>query len=98
MTNVPLMLRLSRISVPAAVGTSVAWCREASTSGMTMSLSPARPIFVDPGGVSAGRPGRRIRSMLVAMLPSAERGAAAGPIIVADSISDDEMGCGGAVE
>ena len=36
--------------------------------------------------------------MLVAMLPSAERGAAAGPIIVADSISDDEMGCGGAVE
>ena len=34
---------------------------------------------------SAGRPGRRIFSMLVARLPSLERGAAIGPIAVTDS-------------
>ena len=36
-------------------------------------------------GASAGRPGRRIFSMLVARLPSLERGAAVGPIAVTDS-------------
>ena len=80
LTNVPLMLRLSRISVPLGVGIRVAWWREASTSGMTMSLSVARPILMEPGGASAGRPGRRIFSMLVARLPSRPRGAAAGPM------------------
>ena len=74
------MLRLSRISVPPGVGTNVAWWRDASTSGMTMSLSVARPILIEPAGTSAGRPGRRILSMLVARLPSLERGAAVGPI------------------
>ena len=93
LTNVPLMLRLSRISVPPAVGTSVAWWREASTSGMTMSLSVARPILIEPGGTSAGRPGRRIFSMLVARLPSLERGAAVGPIAVTDSRPGAEIGC-----
>ena len=48
LTNVPLMLRLSRISVPLGVGIRVAWWREASTSGMTMSLSLARPILMAP--------------------------------------------------
>ena len=61
---------------------------------MTMSLSLARPIFTEPGGTSGARPGRRILSMLVAMLPSPpERGAAAGPIWVTDSIAGDEIGC-----
>ena len=50
-----------------------------------MSLSVLRPILIEPGGASAGRPGRRIFSMLVARLPSLERGAAAGPIAVTDS-------------
>src|SRR6185312_12991028 len=85
LTNVPLMLRLSTISVPPAVGTSVAWWREASTSGMTMSLSVALPILIAPADTSAVRPGRRIFSMLVARLPSLERGAAVGPIWVTDS-------------
>ena len=57
LTNVPLMLRLSRISVPVPVVTSVAWWRDASTSGMTMSLSVARPILIEPGG-SIGRSAR----------------------------------------
>ena len=95
LTKVPLMLRLSRISAvpePSAAGMRVAWCREASTSGMTMSLSPARPILIAPAGTSTGRPGRKILSMLVAMLPSPDRGAAAGPITVADSSAGDEMG------
>ena len=94
LTKVPLMLRLSRISVPDGPGINVAWCREASTSGMTMLLSLARPILIDPAGTSAGRPGRRILSMLVARLPSLERGAAAGPITVADSSPGADIGCG----
>ena len=80
------MLRASMISVPPAAGTSEAWWREARTSGMTMSLSLARPIFTAPGGDSGARPGRRILSMLVARLPpSPERGAAVGPIRVTGS-------------
>ena len=47
LTNVPLMLR-SRISVPSGVNVSVACSREARTSGMTMSLSLARPIVTVP--------------------------------------------------
>ena len=86
------MLRLSRISVPLGSGTSVAWWREASTSGMTMSLSVARPILIEPGGASAGLPGRRIFSMLVARLPSLERGAAVGPIAVTDSSAGCDIG------
>ena len=82
LTNVPLMLRLSRISVPLGVGTRVAWWREASTSGMTMSLSVARPILMPPAGTSGALPGRRILSMLVARLPSLARGVAVGPIVV----------------
>ena len=67
LTKVPLMLRLSAISVPPGVGIRVAWWREASTSGMTMSLSVARPILTAPGGTSAGAPpGRRIFSIEVA--------------------------------
>src|SRR5690606_10847547 len=86
--------RLSRISIPAGVGTSVAWWRDASTSGMTMSLSTARPILIDPGGASCARPGRRIFIMLVArLLISGDRGAAVGPRAVAGSSSDTD-GCG----
>ena len=70
LTNVPLMLRWSTICVPPGLGTSVAWWREASTSGMTMSLSVARPILMPPAGTSGVLPGRRILSMLVARLPS----------------------------
>ena len=92
LTKVPLMLRLSRISVPSGPGISVAWCRDASTSGTTMSLSVARPILTDPGGASAGRPGRRIFSMLVARLPSLVRGAAVGPIDVTDSRAGCDIG------
>ncbi len=88
------MLRLSRISVPEPVGTRVAWWRDASTSGMTMSLSVLRPILTEPGAEdSAGRPGRRIFSMLVARLPSLERGAAIGPIAVTDSRAGCDSGC-----
>src|SRR5689334_2748786 len=94
LTNVPLMLRLSRISVPPGVVTNVAWWREASTSGMTMSLSVARPILIDPGGALGAPPGRRILSMLVARLPSLDRGAADGPIMVTDSRSGEEIDCG----
>src|SRR6478752_4984790 len=90
LTNVPLMLRLSMISAvpePAADGTNVAWCRDARTSGMTMSLSVARPILTEPCGRSADFPGRRILSMLVARLePSPDPpdlgGIAVGPIWV----------------
>ncbi len=38
-----------------------------------MSLSVARPILTEPGGASAGRPGRRILSMLVARLLAGAR-------------------------
>ncbi len=71
LTKVPLMLRLSRISVPWGVGTRVAWWRDASTSGMTMSLSSARPILMAPGGTSpTALPDRRILIIDVAMLVS----------------------------
>src|SRR5439155_18438126 len=93
LTKVPLMLRLSRISVPLGVVTNVAWWREASTSGMTMSLSVARPILIDPGGALGALPGRRIFSMLVARLPSLVRGAAVGPIWVTDSRLGEEIDC-----
>ena len=83
--------------MPPGVGTNVAWWREASTSGMTMSLSVARPILIAPAGTSAARPGRRILSMLVARLPSLERGAAVGPICVTDSRPGEEIGCATAV-
>nr|VTP04369.1 hypothetical protein BIN_B_04426 [Mycobacterium kansasii] len=78
LTKVPLMLRLSRISVPPGVGTRVAWWRDASTSGMTMSLSSARPIRSEPGGNSpAALPGRRIFIIDVAMLPVSPLGRTA---------------------
>jgi len=55
------MLRLSWISVPPGAGIRVAWWRDARTSGMTMSLSLARPIVVAPGvDSSPALPGRRI--------------------------------------
>ena len=57
-----------------------------------MSLSVARPILIAPGGASADLPGRRILSMLVARLPSLERGAAVGPIAVTGSMSGAEIG------
>ena len=67
LTKVPLILRLSTISMPPGVGIRVAWCREASTSGMTMLLSVARPMVSDPGGGGAEEaPGRRILSIEVA--------------------------------
>ena len=53
LTNVPLMLFASRISVPSGVGTRYAWWREASTSWMTMSLSIARPIRAAPAGAAS---------------------------------------------
>ena len=59
-----------------------------------MSLSVARPILIEPGGASTDRPGRRIFSMLVAMLDvSLDRGAAVGPIEVTGSIDGCEIGC-----
>ena len=61
-----------------------------------MSLSVARPILIEPGGASADLPGRRIFSMLVARLPSLERGAAVGPIEVTGSMSGAEIGCAAA--
>src|ERR1700759_5708207 len=82
---------------PACRGADVAWCREASTSGPTMSLSVARPILMPPAGTSGARPGRRILSMLVARLPSLVRGAAVGPICVTDSRPGEEIGCATAV-
>src|SRR5271156_915602 len=75
------MLWLSWISVPAAVGTSVAWRREASRSWITMSLSVARPMLTDPGGGSAEPLGRPILRKLVARSDVASwRGA--GPLEV----------------
>jgi hypothetical protein len=91
LTKVPLMLRLSRSSAPSGLGTSVAWWRDASTSGMTMSLSVARPILIDPGGALGAALGRRIFSMLVARLPSDVRGAAVGPSWVTDSRLGEEI-------
>lgn len=62
------MLRLSWISVPPGAGISVAWWRDARTSGMTMSLSLARPIVIAPGvDSSPALPGRRIFIIDVAM-------------------------------
>ena len=58
-----------------------------------MSLSVARPILVAPAGTSVVRPGRRIFSMLVARLPSLERGAAVGPIWVTDSRLGADIDC-----
>jgi hypothetical protein len=36
-------------------------------SAMTMSLSSSRPMDVDPGGASAGTPGRKTRTTVVMM-------------------------------
>src|SRR5246127_3440738 len=53
LTNGPLLLR-SWISVPNGVSTNVAWWREASTSGTTMSLSSARPMLTEPAIFGGG--------------------------------------------
>src|SRR5258705_2658140 len=85
------MLWASWISVPAAVGTSVAWWREASMSAITMSLSVARPMVAEPDGGSADLPGRWILRMLVAIFdrsPLVWRGA--GPMSVGCALA----GCG----
>src|SRR6202023_1628741 len=63
-------------------------------SGTTMSLSGARPILIEPGGVCTVRPGCRIFSMLVARLLVLECGAAAGAIDVAHSAAGAGVGCG----
>src|SRR6185436_3997826 len=84
------MLWASWISVvPAAVGTSVAWWREASMSAITMSLSVARPMVAEPDGGSADLPGKWILRMLVAIFdlsPLVRRGA--GPISVGSALAD----------
>src|SRR6202040_3574418 len=67
-------------------------------SGTTMSLSGARPILIEPGGVCTVRPGCRIFSMLVARLLVLECGAAAGAIDVAHSAAGAEIGCGTGAE
>ena len=82
LTKVPLMLRLSAISIPPGVGINVAWWRPARTSGMTMSLSAARPIFSAPGGASGAEPGRRIFSIDVARFDVPPGRAGVGPICV----------------
>src|SRR5699024_8715331 len=64
LTNVPLLLRASRISGPIGVWDRKAWWREASTSGMTMSLSWARPIVTDPDGCS-GSAGRARKTLII---------------------------------
>ena len=46
LTNVPLALSASCIRTPSGVGTNVAWWPEASTSGITTSLSKPRPTVV----------------------------------------------------
>ncbi len=50
LTNVPLTLCASRISVPSGDSIRNAWWRDASTSWMTMSLSVARPTVSAPAG------------------------------------------------
>ena len=62
LTNVPLMLCASRISVPIGVGARYAWWRDASTSWMTMSLSIARPIAGTRGRL-ARRSGSRFQHL-----------------------------------
>ena len=74
MTNVPLTL-VSRISVPNGVRVSVAWYREASTSGTTMSLSDARPIVTEPAGLTDGvaRGAMRLTKRVAKFAPSTTR-------------------------
>ena len=93
LTNVPLMDRLSAISVPPGVGIKVAWWRDANTSGITMSLSVARPTLSAPGGTSAEDPGRRILSMDVARADPEPPRAGDGPIWVG-AASSDRAGAG----
>src|ERR1700722_7026164 len=69
--NVPLMLLASCIRTPCGFGTNIAWWREASTSGTTMSLSGARPIVVDPGGAATDPPIQRTRIKVAAMFDTA---------------------------
>ena len=62
-------------------------------SGITMSLSVARPIFSAPGGTSAEDPGRRILSMDVARADPEPPRAGDGPIWVG-AASSDRAGAG----
>ena len=79
--------------MPSGVRTNVAWWREASTSGITMSLSPARPIVTEPASFAgaADRCDRNFTNLVARFDTSPDR----APTTV---ISVGATTCGGGAE